>query len=136
MKVTMYYDDKCPICTAEAKTLASHSDNIHIIGVHDALDELERAGFSYQDVMTYVCVKDEHGRWYTAMDAIRVLYQVADLPLSKFLNLPIVKPLSDKLYPVIARNRYRIPKSMVRLFTGKKLPECENGVCHLPPHQR
>lgn len=41
--ITMYYDDKCPICRTEATHMADKKpNNIHIVPVSQAVDELAK----------------------------------------------------------------------------------------------
>ena len=51
-------------------------EKIRLVPVEKGLDELAVAGFSREDAMTYMCIKDRYGNWYTHMDAIRLLYKV------------------------------------------------------------
>lgn len=108
--ITMYYDDKCPICRTEALHMAEKKPNdIRIIPIHQALDELAKFGMSELNAMTYLCVQDEQGNIQKGMDAVRLLYKTAELPMARAFNLPIVKQASNMIYPIFARNRNRIP---------------------------
>lgn len=110
--------------------------DIHIIPIHQALDELAKFGISEVDAMTYLCVKDSNDKIHKGMDAVRLLYKTAELPMARAFNLPIVKQASDVIYPIFARNRNRIPNWVTKLAYGKVAEDCENGVCSLPPSER
>ncbi|MGO1966729.1 MAG: DCC1-like thiol-disulfide oxidoreductase family protein, partial [Moraxellaceae bacterium] len=95
------------------------------------------AGFSREDAMTYMCIKDRYGNWYTHMDAIRLLYKVGGVTGSSLLFLPVIKQFGDFMYPYVARNRYKIPNWVTRTIYGKTLtPACKNGVCKITPDKR
>ncbi|MFB2539518.1 MULTISPECIES: thiol-disulfide oxidoreductase DCC family protein [unclassified Acinetobacter] len=141
MKVTMFYDADCILCSAEAKALvADNPADIEIVPVNDAVEELQQAGISYQDAMTYLCVRDEHGNWHTHMDAVRLLYRTAGWNKGKWLGLPVLKQVSDAIYPIFARNRYRFPQWFVRGYvqwmTKTAVPVCDGGSCQINPQQR
>ncbi|QMT40032.1 thiol-disulfide oxidoreductase DCC family protein [Neisseria shayeganii] len=135
MSITMYYDSDCPLCHTEAlKMHRRRPDAVRIVAVDDALAELAAAGISRVQAMTYLCVCDSNGGWHTHMDAVRLLYRSAGLDsLAGFLSWGPVKWLSDRFYPVLARNRYRIPKPLIRLLYGGV---CDKGSCRIPPAKR
>lgn len=138
--ITMYYDDKCPVCRTEALHMADKKpSDIRIIPIHQAVDELAEFGISEVDAMTYLCVKDSQNHIHKGMDAVRLLYKTAELPMARAFNLPIVKQASNMIYPIFARHRNRIPHWVAELVYGKLATdetECENGVCSLPPKER
>ena len=76
LSITMYYDDACVICSTEAHNMQMRKPKkIHLVPVDEGVDELAVAGFSRKDAMTYMCMKDSYGNWYTHMDAVRLLYR-------------------------------------------------------------
>ncbi len=137
--ITIYYDDDCPICRTEVNHLQRQApDKITLVAVNDAVEHLARAGINKLDAMTYLCIEDENGNWYTHMDANRLMYQTVGSKWATILALPIIKPLADAIYPIFARNRYYIPRWMTRLIFGKVEPKnaCRDGVCQVPPSKR
>lgn len=143
MKIAMYYDETCILCTTNAEVMqAKNPSQINIVPVTQAEHILAKAGISLIDAMTYVVVADESGKMHKGMDAVRLLYKTANVPFNFVLGLPIIKQLGDLTYPFIARNRYYFPKWAIKLMYGKlaDMPNfdngCENGVCHIPPQNR
>ncbi len=136
--ITMYYDDACILCSAEAYKLQSRNPgSITLIPVDEGLETLQAAGFSRSDAMTYLCIQDWYGSWHTHMDAVRLLYRTSNVKGSSLLYLPLVRQLGDFTYPFVARNRYRIPNWLTRLIYGKAVTQaCENGVCKISPDKR
>ncbi len=137
--ITMYYDSSCPACTAESQFLVKACHKIQAKAVNDSLDELNQAGISQIDAMTYLCVKDDKGNIIMGIEAVRLLYQTANMPMGKILQLPIIKPLSYFCYPIFARHRYKIPQWIITWLFGKNNHgdnACDNGICQLPASQR
>lgn len=137
--ITMYYDDSCPVCRTEALHMAQKKpDKIHIVPIREAVDELATFGISELDAMTYLCVKDHHEQIHKGMAAVRLLYHSAGLPMATVFELPIIKQASEIIYPIFARNRYRIPNWVATLAYGKvaQAENCQDGECRLPPKER
>ena len=136
--ITMYYDDACILCSSEAQAMQSRNPNaIKLIPVDEGINTLVAAGFSRLEAMTYLCVQDNEGRWYTHMEAVRMLYKTAGIFWAKWLYLPGIKQLGDWVYPMVARNRYRIPNWLItRLYGEAGSQACTNGVCKIAPDQR
>lgn len=135
--IAMYYDDTCILCTTNAITMQNKApDKINIIPAHSALDILAKHNISEIDIMTYVVVQDESGQMHKGMNAVRLLYKTANVPFNSFLYFPIIKQMSDMIYPIVAKNRYRTPKWLIKLIYGKVANPCENGVCHIDPKLR
>lgn len=142
MKLTMFYDSGCILCRSEAMSLARLCQGqLEIISVIDGQEALSQANISYQEAMTHLCVKDEWGRWHKGMNAVRILYQLANIQLfgiSMFwlFHLPIIAKLLDIAYPYFAKYRHLIPACLVKFWYGVvydvDLNElCDNGSCHV-----
>lgn len=131
--ITMYYDNTCILCTTNAITMKQKApDNINIIPKDDAIELLAKYHISELDIMRYVVVQDEMGTMHKGMNAVRLLYKTANVPFYQLLYLPIIKQMSDIIYPIIAKNRHKTPKWLIRLMYGK-VADCENGLCHINP---
>ncbi|WP_066801994.1 thiol-disulfide oxidoreductase DCC family protein [Moraxella oblonga] len=135
--ITVFYDDDCPICQSEITHLtAKNPDKIIGIPVKNALDELNQAGIDKIEALTYLCIKDDKGHFYKGIEAVRLLHQTANSEFALILDLPIIKPMSELIYPIFAKHRYKIPKWIAHLLFGKPKVHCENGVCHINPKDR
>lgn len=136
--ITMYYDDSCVLCSTEAHSMQIRNpEGIELTSVEHGIDELQAAGFSRADAMTYLCVQTDQGHWYTHMDAIRLLYKMGGVKWASVLYLPIIKQFGDFIYPTVARNRYRIPNWVTKLIYGKAVTQaCANGICKIAPDKR
>lgn len=70
------------------------------------------------------------------MPAVRLLYTTAGSHFAKLFELPIIKPISEMIYPIFARHRYKFPKWIAHLLFGKPKADCDNGVCQIAPKDR
>lgn len=145
--ITMFYDHRCVLCHTEARRMQAYNpQQIHIIPVEEAAAKLAQAGISQKQALTYLCVQDSTGQWHTHMAAVRLLYRTAGLPFASWLYLPLIKPLGDKVYPWVARNRYCFPRWLVGMVYGKSAVQvataaiaqsdhtpCKNGMCQRRP---
>ena len=128
--ITMYYDDTCPVCRTEALHMAEKKpDAICIMAIDDARDELAKFGISEDEAMTYLCVRDKQGNLQKGMDAVRLLYKTAQLPFANVFEWPVVKQASDRIYPIFARHRNRVPNWMTQLVYDKVAEDCKDGMC-------
>lgn len=133
MKYTIFYDSHCPICVREMELMRERCPNGHLqaVAIDAHLPQLAALSISREAAMTYIHAVDEHGQVLVGMDVIRLMYRESGLRFqAAILSLPIIKPVSHWLYPVFARNRYRISAR----FLPK--PRCGNGRCGLPPSKR
>lgn len=140
MALTVFYDDLCPLCRTEMldfhqrfperlqlMPISSHESTLtqqHQIGLQDALDSIH--------------VLDEMGRWHTGIDGMRLIYERCDrCKTAQFLNLPIIKPLSYRVYPIFAKYRYHLPVWLLGRDAIKNAePTCHNGYCQLPSEHK
>nr|WP_282444001.1 DCC1-like thiol-disulfide oxidoreductase family protein [Moraxella osloensis] len=104
-------------------------DVIRIMSIDDARDELAKFGISEDEAMTYLCVQDKQGNMQKGMDAVRLLYKTAQLPFATLFGWPVVKQASDRIYPIFARHRNRVPNWMTQLAYGKVAADCKDGMC-------
>lgn len=135
--IRVFYDSDCPICQSEiAHLTAKNPDKILGIPVKYALDELKAVDIDEIEALTYLCLKDENGKIYKGMSAVRLLHKTANSKFALILELPIIKQLSELIYPIFARHRYKIPRWIAHLLFGKPKVECENGICQIAPKDR
>ncbi|WP_051237143.1 DCC1-like thiol-disulfide oxidoreductase family protein [Ottowia thiooxydans] len=54
---------------------------------------------------------DAQGQIFIGVECLTRAYEgVGWAWVHRFFNLPVVRPLANSLYPVVARNRYRMPQ--------------------------
>lgn len=136
--ITLFYDDTCILCSTNASKVKEKApQKIAVQSVDEGIDILRQANISRVEAMTYVCVQDETGKMHKGMQAVRLLYDTAEMKIAPFLHLPLVKPFCDWSYPILARHRHRFPKWLIRLLFGSiTQARCTSDFCGLSPKQR
>ena len=146
--LTVFYDGQCPICLAEMTNLMLRNT----AGLM-RFEDVSRPGFSsfppgadMPALMALLHVQCADGRVVKGAEALRLVYAGARLRgLAWLMSAPGLRQLADWSYPILARNRYRIPKSVARLLFETSLRRaaerragasaCHSGQCELPAHR-
>lgn len=109
--LTVYFDGNCPLCTAEVSALKVHDrhDALHPVDC-SALDfsdaHLRAAGIAHGDLLRIIHARDGDGRWLKGVDVFVAMYRIAGLhAVARLWAHPWLRPLWDRAYPFIARNR-------------------------------
>jgi predicted DCC family thiol-disulfide oxidoreductase YuxK len=107
--LTVFFDEKCPVCSAEKKKLQERIQTGKII--YDCLDseeEFKKKGFqiSYESAMKKIQAVDSEGRIFTGIDALSEVYARTDLLwIAIILQAPGFRPLFILAYSIWARFR-------------------------------
>ncbi len=132
-RLTVFYDGQCPICVQEIALLAERDvrGEILCLAIDDHPRRLVEYGIDRQAALTQLHVLDEQGHVLVGMAACREMYRVSGWGmLARVLSWPLIRPLTDALYPWFARNRYRFPAWLL----GR--PRCGQGTCQRPDQKR
>lgn len=122
---TLLFDGNCRFCTAQAARLKRlsrgrvHVESAYAPGVRDRFPMVPQEG-----VMGEIKLIDADGRVLGGAEAIAKTLVIGGGALSfpaRLYWLWPVKPISDAVYRVIARNRYRL--------AGRT---CDDGTCKRP----
>lgn len=120
------YDGDCRFCTRQAKQLERivGASRIEAVSFQEEGALRRFPGVSHEACMQRIHVIRPDGRVYAAAEAVaRAMTLVPVLGwLAWLYYLPGVRPLADRAYRVIARNRYRI---------AGRSGECDGGTCSL-----
>jgi predicted DCC family thiol-disulfide oxidoreductase YuxK len=82
--------------------------------------------------MAAIHVVDAEGRVHVGVPAIRICRAAVGLSSGGvLLDLPLVAPLADRAYALLARNRYRIPRWLAARLAGRVAPSCNDGNCRI-----
>ncbi len=129
----VFYDAECPICVREIQLILqdSRADTLEAVAIQGNEAVLAQYGITPEQAMTYLHVLTDEGVMLSQMAAVRKMYEgYQGFAIVKLANLPLLNHFADWVYPWFARNRYKFPKWLL------PRPECEDGVCCIPPNQR
>lgn len=110
MKIKVYYDGKCGLCSKEILYYMNidKEDKFTWIDVTEQYDELAKIGISLSSALMYLHVIDYDGRLKTGVDAFFLIWK--NLPgwrcLGFLINLPIIKSIARFVYKIFAQWRF------------------------------
>ena len=120
--LTIYYDASCPLCNGEMSNLMLRNVDglLAFVDASPSNFVSPLPGTSREDLMELLHARKANGEVIKGVEVFRLAYSAVGLGwVTAPTSWPILGWLADKAYPVLARNRYRIPRSVVaRLFEG------------------
>ncbi|XP_061168770.1 uncharacterized protein LOC133177943 [Saccostrea echinata] len=107
------YDGDCPICIVEINLLKKYLNKqgkVEFVDItKDSFKPEDHLGITYQEAMGNMHVIGDDNKVYKKMDAIREMYRgVGFGAFAAFTELPVIRPISDKMYEIFAANRFRL----------------------------
>jgi predicted DCC family thiol-disulfide oxidoreductase YuxK len=114
--LTLYYDGACPMCRAEMHNLMLRNTRELLAFVDIAVPGFsgQPPGVSQQALMTLMHARRADGTLVVGVDVFRLAYEAAGLPwVTRLVSLPVIGPLTERLYPWVARFRNHIPRPLV-----------------------
>jgi len=122
--LTLFYESACPLCDSEMRNLMLRNTEglLRFVDVSAADFAGPPPGCSREDLLTLMHGLRADGRVIRGVDVFRLAYLAVGLPaVSRALSLPVLRQLSDALYPWIARHRHQFPRWISRLLFGRAL---------------
>ncbi len=126
-RILVLYDGQCRFCTRSANELASlrGHDKLELLSFQDegVLDRFP--GVTYDACMKRLHVVFPDGRVYAGAEAVtRVVAGIPVVGLPAYVYyVPGIRQLSEAVYDLVAKNRYKI--------AGR---DCDGGTCKLHMH--
>lgn len=114
--LTVYYDASCPLCKAEIESLKAMDEQGCLelkdcsgAGFCDA--DAEQDSISQPSMMRAMHVRDADGNWHQGIDSFIAVYRAVGMErVARMYSNPKLRPLWDRLYPWVARNRQWLSK--------------------------
>jgi predicted DCC family thiol-disulfide oxidoreductase YuxK len=139
--LTLYYDSSCPLCNQEMTRLKQHdqADNLKLVDC-SAADYAAPAGApERQKMMQLLHAQTADGMWVVGVPAFRLAYAGAGFHfVADWLDRPYIKQAMNRLYPLIARNRYLIPGWFAKIWFNwlaihaqRRSRSCAKGQCEI-----
>ena len=138
--LTLYYDGACPLCMAEMRNLMLRNQREQRLRFVDiAAPGFEApAGVTRDKLARLLHAQAPDGTWLRGVDTFVAMYEAVGVPwVARALSAPGLRPLADRLYPWVARNRRLFPRWLAHLVfetamrraAQKAVPACADGVC-------
>ncbi|MDL5033195.1 DUF393 domain-containing protein [Pelomonas sp. APW6] len=140
--LTIYFDGSCQLCSAEIENLRLRDTQgrLRFVDCSPADFVSPVPGADRTALMNVIHGVGAQGQVLRAVDLFEAAYRAVGLPwVSRLMTHPLVRPLADRAYPWIVRNRYRLPRSLIRgLFEraarqaaerAASQPRCRDGAC-------
>ena len=130
--LTIYFDASCAICSAEMGALKARDTAGRLNLVDCSPADFTSGPAPREALMAAIHVVDAEGRVHVGVPAIRICRAAVGLSSGGvLLDLPLVAPLADRAYALLARNRYRIPRWLAARLAGRVAPSCNDGNCRI-----
>jgi predicted DCC family thiol-disulfide oxidoreductase YuxK len=141
--LTIFYESACPLCDAEMQNLMLRNTASLLCFADVSAPDFSDipAGTTMADLLALIHARTADGRVIKGVEVFRLAYEAVGLKgISSAMRLPVLGPLAEWAYPVLARNRHRIPRRLVGLlFEGaaRRAAErasrarCDSGTCSL-----
>jgi predicted DCC family thiol-disulfide oxidoreductase YuxK len=149
LPITVYYDQSCKLCRSEIENLAARDEEgvLKMMDCSGANFDASQLPFDQKTLMNCIHAIDAKGEWLKATDVFVVCYRAAQMQgIAK--AFAFAKPVAERIYPWIVRNRYVLSSLGVhKLFnaltyktTQRKAllamafsQACKDGVCEIAP---
>jgi predicted DCC family thiol-disulfide oxidoreductase YuxK len=122
--LTLYYESACALCDSEMRNLMlrNHAGLLRFVDVSAPDFDTPPPGCQMQDLLDTIHAQCADGSVIHGVDVFRHAYTAVGLPgISRALSLPLLRPLSDALYPWVARHRHQFPRWISHLVFGRAL---------------
>jgi len=122
--LTVYYDQSCPLCATEMHALRDLDWRGRLKLVDCSTPEFNdrnaaAAGVTREQLMERIHARDPEGRWLVGIDAFEAVYASAGLQgAARFWGNPRLRPLLDRIYPWVARNRQFLSRLGLHRLVG------------------
>ena len=109
--LTVYYDASCRFCNAEMRNLMLRNTQGRLRFVDCAAPGFAGGPAPREALMRAIHGVDAQGQVFVGVECLSRAYQGVGLPWVHHLaQLPLLRPALHRLYPIVARNRYRLPQ--------------------------
>ncbi len=117
--LTIYYDASCPLCNGEMRNLMLRNVDglLQFVDASPPDFNSPLTGISREDLMRLLHAQKANGEIVVGVEVFRLAYSAVGLGwVTAPTSWPVLRWLADKTYPLLARNRHRIPRWLVALL--------------------
>jgi predicted DCC family thiol-disulfide oxidoreductase YuxK len=139
--LTLLYEEACPLCKLEIDNLKARNTAglLHFVDVSAPDFDPARYGVPLVDLLEAIHAVKADGSVVTGVAVFRLAYGAVGLGwLTRPTGWPLLKPLFDRGYVHLARNRHRVSEKFAWLLFGiaarraqRRSRSCKDGNCAL-----
>jgi predicted DCC family thiol-disulfide oxidoreductase YuxK len=139
--LTLLYEEACPLCKLEIDNLkARNADGkLRFVDVSAPGFDPEAWGVPLADMLEAIHAVKDDGSIVRGVEVFRLAYGAVGLGwITRPTGWPLLKPLFDRAYVHLARNRHRVSEKFAWLLFGlaarraaRRSRACRNGACTL-----
>ncbi|OUX37024.1 MAG: hypothetical protein CBE26_04155 [Kiritimatiellaceae bacterium TMED266] len=110
---TLFYDGSCPVCIKNKRILERYNthNTLQFIDIHDTESIRKFPEIDPRQATGKIHLVDHNGQLKVGMEALRAAYAVVDRGYwLTWTNWPLIRPMADQFYLLIAKNRQRISR--------------------------
>jgi predicted DCC family thiol-disulfide oxidoreductase YuxK len=107
--ITIYFDGSCKLCSSEINNLVARDKHGAILLIDCSAVDFDDRGLpaNRETMMNMIHARDAAGVWLRGVDVFIAAYRAADLNfISRVLAHRWIKPLAERGYPWVVRNRF------------------------------
>lgn len=125
--LTVYYDKSCPMCAEEMHVIQELDWRGRLKLVDCSAPDFDgsaaaKEGVTREAMMTRLHARDPEGRWLAGLDAFEAVYASAGLAgAARFWGDPRLRPLLERIYPLVARYRQTLSRLGLHCAVGAVL---------------
>lgn len=111
MALKVFFDGNCRLCTRTMTTLRrrDRSGALEFVDITALGFSAASYGLKGYDLQSAIHCRDKEGNVVVGMAALRRIYQVLGMgTLLNWTGWPVIAPLADKAYKLLARYRYHL----------------------------
>lgn len=119
--LTIYYDASCPLCEAEMQNLRQRDAHRHLRLIDASAPGFESPlpNVPVSELMRVIHARRADGQVVRGVEVFESAYRAAGLDtVVRALRWRWLRPLLDAAYPVLARNRQRLPRWLPQRLFG------------------
>lgn len=132
--LTIYFDGTCPLCRAETSALKTgdRGDRLRLVDCSAAdFDDpdVAAAGISRSDLLRIIHARSADGTWLRGVAVYEAMYRATGYEtMARVWAHPILRPLWNRLYPWVARNRMTVSRlGVIHVFEWLKRRSARRG---------
>lgn len=133
--LTLYFDGSCPLCMREMIFLRARDKRWRLRLVDVSAPDFDNdTGVPVATLMGRMHARCADGTLVDGVAVFRLAYEAVGLGwIVGPLRWPVLVPVLDRLYMLVARNRNRFPDWCAALMFGRasQRGDCRNGRCTL-----